>query len=76
MIHKKIYFLLFTFFYVSLSFAQQPNTSKKNGYGFDTTTDIYKAIFKADSTLFHASDNCDSVTVKMVYNILAQIKEL
>lgn len=68
MLNKIFGFLLLTTFPISTSFAQQADTSKlsksKSKIELASPTDLYMEIFKADSTLFHASDICDSVTYK------------
>ena len=71
MINKISSFLVLAIFSVSTGFAQQTDTSKLNKTrsenGFDTSTELYKEIFQADSTLFDASNNCDSVTYRKFF---------
>ena len=71
MINKFLGLLLLAIFSVSASLAQQSDTSKvnkvKSETGFHTSTELYKEIFQADSTLFDASNNCDSVTFRKFF---------
>ena len=50
-------------FSVIAGYAQKPDTSKSK----NTKSDLYNEIFKADSTLFNASDNCDSGTYRKFF---------
>ena len=64
--------MLVAIFSMNVSSAQQVDTSKlnksKSKISLASPTDLYIEIFKADSTLFHASDNCDSITYKKFWS--------
>jgi ketosteroid isomerase-like protein len=64
---KKIYLISFLmFFVVATGFGQKQNkkVSKKSLPVATNQTAIYKEIFKVDSTMFHAFNNCDSIAYK------------
>jgi ketosteroid isomerase-like protein len=71
MINKIFGFLFLAIFSASEGFTQQADTSKLNKTGgekgFGSSIDLYKEIFQADSTLFDASNNCDSVTYRKFF---------
>jgi ketosteroid isomerase-like protein len=71
MINKNFGFVLLALFFASEGFTQQADTSKlnktKNEKAFDLSTDLYKEIFRSDSALFEASNNCDSVTYRKFF---------
>jgi ketosteroid isomerase-like protein len=71
MINKIGGFLLFAVLSVSTGSAQQPDPSKsikiKSENGFDSSTELYREIFQADSALFDASNNCDSAAYKKFF---------
>ena len=69
--NKKFFFLLVTIFSTIVNSAQQVHTSKLNKdeskINLASSTNLYIEIFQADSTLFHASDNCDSVAYEKFF---------
>ena len=70
--NKFFVFLLIAIFSVNASSSQQVDTSRvsksKSKIDSASPTALYVEIFQADSTLFHASDNCDSATYKKFWS--------
>lgn len=58
MLHRYIILLVPALFFVGSGYAQQTDTSKAN---------LYREILYADSVLFNAFNNCDSVTYKKYF---------
>jgi ketosteroid isomerase-like protein len=58
-------FLFISFFYTSV-FAQQVDTSNTANLS-KATTDLYNEIFSADSSLFNAFNNCDTLSYKKFF---------
>jgi ketosteroid isomerase-like protein len=64
---NKIFIVLcFILFSANATYAQKIKKAKSAPRKVESPvqTDIYKAIFKADSAFFHAFNTCDSVTYK------------
>jgi ketosteroid isomerase-like protein len=60
MLNKTLGFLLLVIFSAPAVYAQKPDTSKSG----KAKADLYHEIFQADSIIFNAFNNCDSVTYK------------
>ena len=63
MTNKIIGLFLLSIFIANSIFAQQPATSKLNNAKIsETSTSLYNEIVSADSSLFNAFNNCDTLT--------------
>lgn len=65
---KTAILFLFAFFMVNSGFAQQANKNKTKEVPAtvkpDISNELYRQIFQADSLLFNAFNNCDTVTYR------------